>query len=249
VTSASLILDGHAVTGSVGSTFLSFTPATPLTDGAHTFTASVLNNAGILGTLSSSFVVDTAPPSTATLSGITAGQVLTGQISISASATDSISGIAHINLLVDGVVQVSLTGSTFAGTLDSTRLPDGPHNFTVQAVNNAGTSGSASAAVQAFVANVPLSVSISTPASAATLKGQVAVTAVPSEPVQKITFSLGTQSVIATASPYVGTLSLAGVADGPQTISATALDFAGRTVSTTVAITVKQTRHRRRMQI
>ncbi len=241
VTSASLILDGHPVTGSAGSTFLSFTPATSLTDGTHTFTASVLNNAGILGTLSSSFVVDTAPPSTATLSGITAGQVLTGQISISASATDSISGIAHINLLVDGVVQVSLTGATFAGTLDSTRLPDGPHNFTVQAVNNAGTSGSASAAVQAFVENVSLSVSISTPASGATLKGQVAVTAVPSEPVQKITFSLGTQTVTATASPYVGTLSLAGVADGPQTISATALDFAGRTVSTTVPITVKQT--------
>jgi hypothetical protein len=239
--SASLVLDGQLVSSSAGSASLSFTPATPLADGTHTFTASVLNNAGILGTLSSSFVVDTAPPSPATLSGITAGQVLKGQISVSASASDAISGIAHINLLVDGVAQVSLTGPSFSGTLDSTRLPEGPHNFTVQAVNNAGTAGSASSAIQAFVENVALSVSISSPANGATLKGQVAVTAVPSEPVQKITFSLGTQAVTATASPYVGTLSLAGVADGPQTITATALDFAGDTASTTVTITVKQT--------
>jgi hypothetical protein len=239
--SPSLILDGQLVSASAGSTSLSFTPATPLGDGTHTFTASALNNAGILGTLSSSFVVDTAPPGAATLSGITAGQVLKGQTSVSASASDSISGIAHINLLVDGVAQHSLTGPSFSGTLDSTLLPDGPHNFAVQAVNNAGTSGLVSAAVQAFVENVPLSVSISTPANGATFKGQVAVTAVPSEPVQKITFSLGTQTVIATASPYAGTLSLAGAADGPQTITATAVDFAGDTASTTVAITVKQT--------
>jgi len=69
----------------------------------------------------------------------------------------------------------------------------------------------------------------------------VVVTAVPSQPVQKITFALGTQIVTATASPYQGTLSLTGVADGPQVVTATALDFAGDTSSTTVTINVMQT--------
>ena len=241
VASASLILDGQPVAGSVGSTFLQFTPSTALPDGAHTLSASVQNNAGILGTLTSSFTIDTAPPSVATLTGITAGQVLKGQIAISASASDAVSGIGHINLLIDGVVQTSLVTPGFSATLDTTRVPDGPHNFTVQAVNNAGTSGPASTAIQAFVENVALSVSITTPGNGAPFKGQVAVTAVPSEPVQKITFSLGTQTVTATASPYVGTLSLTGVADGPQIITATATDFVGDTASTNVTIVVKQT--------
>ena len=72
-------------------------------------------------------------------------------------------------------------------------------------------------------------------------KGQVAVTATASEPVQKITFTLGSQSITATASPYQATLSLSGVPDGPQIITATAVDFAGDTASTTVTINVKQT--------
>ena len=239
--SASLILDGRPVTVSVGSSFLQFTPSTALPDGAHTLTASVQNNAGILGTLTSSFTIDTAPPSVATLTGITAGQVLKGQIAISASASDTVSGIGHINLLVDGVAQTSLLAPGFSATLDSTRVPDGPHNFTVQAVNNAGTSGPASAAIQAFVENVALSVSITTPGNGAPFRAQAAVTAVPSEPVQKITFSLGTQTVTATASPYVGTLSLTAVADGPQIVTATATDFVGDTASTTVTIVVMQT--------
>jgi len=144
--SARLILDGQLVTASVGSTFMSFTPATPLGSGAHTLVASVQNNAGIVGTLSASFIVDTAPPTTATLTGISAGQVLKGQVSISASATDSVSGIARINLLVDGNVQATLLPPPFSLALNTVALSDGPHNFTVQAVNNAGTSGTVSAA-------------------------------------------------------------------------------------------------------
>jgi Bacterial Ig-like domain/Carboxypeptidase regulatory-like domain len=241
VASATLVLDGQLVTPAVGTNLMSFTPASALAEGTHTFTASVQNNAGILGTLSSAFVVDTAPPSVAALTGITAGQVLKGQVSISASATDSVSGINHINLLVDGVVQAPIAGPIFSATLDTTHIADGRHNFTVQAVNNAGTSGPVSAAVQAFVENVALSVSITSPAVGAPFKTQVVVTAVPSEPVQRITFSLGTQTVTATASPYQGTLSLAGVADGPQIISVTAYDFAGDTATSNVAIVVMQT--------
>src|SRR5260370_19112254 len=130
---------------------------------------------------------------------------------------------------------------SFSLALNTVGLSDGPHNFTVQAVNNAGTSGTVSAAIQAYVETVPLSVWISSPLNGAPFKGQVVVTAVPSQPVQKITFTLGTQAVTATASPYQGTLSLTGVADGPQIVTAAALDFAGDTSSSSVTVNVMQT--------
>src|SRR5262249_448001 len=110
VASAAFILDGQSVTPFVNSAQLNFTPSAPLADGTHSFTAFVQNNAGVLGTVSSSFIVDTAPPSIAVLTGISAGQVLKGQIPVSASATDTVSGVAKINLLVDGVVQATLLG-------------------------------------------------------------------------------------------------------------------------------------------
>jgi hypothetical protein len=239
--SASLVLDGQPVTAAVNASSLSFTPAGNLANGTHTVIASVQNNAGIVGTLSVSFVVDTAPPSVPSLVGLAPGQTLKGAIPISASATDAISGVAQINFLVDGAVAATLAAPSFSTTFDTTRLPDGPHNFSVQAVNNAGVVGAASAPVQAFVENVPLSVSIVSPNAGTPFRAQVVVTAVPSEPVQQITFTMGTQQVTATASPYQGTLSLAGVPDGPQTITVTALDFVGATASNTVTITVKQT--------
>lgn len=236
-----MTLDGTQVTPTVFTSQMSFTPVTPLANGTHTIQASVQNNAGVVGVISGSFIVDTTPPSVATLTGITAGQVLKGQVAISASATDAISGIAKINVLVDGNVVATLLPPGFATMFNSAIVSDGPHNFTVQAVNNAGTTGAASTAISADVENVPLSVAITSPVNNAPFKGQVVVTATASEPVQSIAFTLGTQTVTATASPYQGTLSLSGVPDGYQTITATATDFAGDTASTTVVIKVMQT--------
>src|SRR6185312_16693489 len=149
--------------------------------------------------------------------------------------------IARIDVRVDGAVKTSLLPPGFSGVLDTTHIADGPHAFTVQAVDAAGNAGPESSAVQAFVENSNLSVTITSPAANAPFKNQVTVTATASEPVQKITFTLGTQSATATAAPYQGTLSLAGVPDGPQTITATATDFVGDTATATVTIIVMQT--------
>jgi len=238
---ATMTLDSQPVTPTVYSTQMSFTPTSPLASGTHTITASVQNNAGVVGMVSASFIVDTTPPSAATLTGIAASQVLKGQIPVAASAADPISGIEKINFLVDGNVQATLLPPGFSTTFNTAVLTDGPHNFTVQAVNNAGTTGPASTAIQAVVDNVPLSVSITSPLNDAPFKGQVVVVATASEAVQSIAFTLGSQTVTATASPYQGTLSLAGVPDGLQTITATATNFAGDTASTTVTIKVMQT--------
>jgi len=88
---AVLVLDGQTVHPTVTASSITYTPTTALASGSHTVAASVQNNAGVVGVLSGSFIVDTTPPSVATLVGITANQVLKGQIPIAASATDAIS--------------------------------------------------------------------------------------------------------------------------------------------------------------
>ena len=240
-TTGTLTLDGQPVTPNVGSTSINFTPPMALASGSHAFSATVLNNAGVLGSISGSFIVDTAPPSLATLTGITAGQVLKGQISVSASASDTVSGIAKINLLVDGFPQVVLTGPSFSGTFNSAVVPDGSHSFAAQAVNNAGTSGPSSAPVQAFVENVALTISITSPANGASFGNSVLVTASTSKPVTNVVFTLGLQSFTVSSTPYQATFDLTSVAAGQQTITATALYIDGSTVSTTVTILVDHT--------
>ncbi len=238
---AVLSLDGQAVAAALAGNVLSFTPPAALADGSHALAASVMDRAGNAAGLAASFVVDTLPPSVAVLTGIADGQTLKGQVAIAATATDSGSGVARVDLQVDGAVQAALAAPGFSALFDTTRLAEGPHQFAVQAVDAAGNAGPASSPVQAFVENTSLAVSITSPAPNAPEKGQVTVTAVPSEPVQRITFALGGQTVTATAAPFQGTLSLAGVADGPRTVTATAYDFAGDTATATVAIVVQQT--------
>jgi hypothetical protein len=238
---AVLTLDAQAVAATLAGNVLAYTPPAALAEGSHALAASVKDRAGNPGSLSASFVVDTVPPSVAILTGIAEGQTLTGQVAISATATDTGSGVARIDLRVDGAVQSGLPAPGFSAVLDTTHLAEGPHQFTVQAVDAAGNAGPASSPVQAFVENVNLSVSIPSPAPNTPFEGQVTVTAVPSEPVTKITFTLGSQTVTATAAPYQGTLSLAGVPDGPQTVTATATNFVGNTATATVTIVVQQT--------
>lgn len=238
---AVLALDGVPVAATLAGNVLSYTPPAALAEGSHAIAASVKDRAGNSGALSASFVVDTVAPSVAVLTGIAGGQTLSGNVTVSATATDAGSGVARIDVRVDGVVKAGLPAPGFSGVLDTTHIADGPHAFTVQAVDAAGNAGPESSAVQAFVENSNLSVAITSPAANAPFKNQVTVTATASEPVQKITFTLGTQTVTATAAPYQGTLSLAGVPDGPQTITATATGFVGDTATATVTIVVMQT--------
>ncbi len=238
---AALSIDSQPVTPNTSGNSLSFVPTVALANGSHTISASVQNYAGILGALSASFVVDTTPPSVGTLTGVTAGQVLKGQISISASATDTISGIAKINFLVDGSVQASLTGPNFSSTFNTASLPDGSHNFSVQAVNNAGTTGPASTPVQAYIENIPLTVTITWPQNGAPFGTQVQVTATTSKPVTQVAFTLLTQTITVTSTPYQATFNLTAVSAGQQTVTATATYVDGATVSTSVTIIVDHT--------
>jgi hypothetical protein len=236
VSTAAVTLDGQQVaTGT-----LSFTPAANLADGAHTASASVADRAGNLGSGTGSFTIDTQPPSPAAITGIQEGQVLKGAVPVTLSATDATSGVALIDLLVDGNVFVHVP-PPFQLSLNSAGISDGTHTLTARATDVAGNLGPAGAAVHVVVDNVPLAVSFSSPAQGATFNNQFTTTATTNKATQRIDFTFAGQVISSTVSPFTATFSVATVAEGSQTITAQAFDFAGNSATATRAIVVDRT--------
>ena len=135
---AALSIGNQPVMPIVGGNAATFTPAAPLADGSYSITASVQNNAGILGTISGSFNVDTTAPAVPQLTGITGGQTVTGVLTLTASSTDAGSGVAHIDVYVDGNFILSLQPPSFQGTYNTVALSAGTHVFTARAVDSVG---------------------------------------------------------------------------------------------------------------
>ncbi|HEY6351400.1 MAG TPA: Ig-like domain-containing protein, partial [Candidatus Angelobacter sp.] len=239
--SETLSIDGQAVTPQQSTSQIRFTPAAPLAQGTHTLTASAADNAGNVGNLSASFSVDSVPPTAAQLTGITNGQVVSGTINLSATATDTGSGVARIDVIVDGSVLLSLTPPSFQTTFNTLSLTEGPHTFSARAIDAAGNIGPVGTAIQVIVNNRQLTVSVTSPVPNSFFRGSVTVVASVSEVVQQVQFTLGSQTITVTAPPYQATLSLASVPDGQQIIAVNATGFGTETASTTLAINVKQT--------
>ncbi len=236
VATAAIKVDGQQV--STGT--LSFTPAANLADGAHTTSASVADRAGNVGSASGSFTIDTQPPSPAAITGIQEGQILKGVVPVTLSATDATSGVALIDLLVDGNVFVHVP-PPFQLSLNSAGISDGNHTLTARATDVAGNVGPAGAAVHVVVDNVPLAVSFSSPAQGAPFNNQFTTTATTNKATQRVDFTFAGQVISSASSPFTATFSVTAVPEGSQTITAQAFDFAGNSATATRAIVVDRT--------
>ncbi|MFJ6722630.1 transglycosylase family protein [Streptomyces sp. NPDC091259] len=94
-------------------------------------------------------------PPLSKVTGPGAGSVLTGPVTLTASVTDAVGAPTGATFYVDGTAVGTDTGAgpSYAITLDTAGLADGPHTLTVKAVNDAGQTGPASAEVSLFTAN------------------------------------------------------------------------------------------------
>src|SRR5579864_7854457 len=239
--SETLAIDGQAVSSQRFASQIQYTVLSPLSQGQHTVTASAADNAGNVGNLTASFIVDSVPPTAAQITSLTSGQVVIGTIQLTATASDAGSGVARIDVLVDGGVLLNLPAPSFQTSFNTISLTDGPHTFSARAVDAAGNIGPVGTGIPVIVNNQRLTISFSTPAPNTFFRNSVTVAALPSEPVQQVQFTLGTQSITVTTSPYQATFSLTSVPDGQQIITANATGFASETASATIAINVKQT--------
>ena len=146
---------------------------------------------------------DTTPP-TAAITAPAAGATVAGTIAVAVSATDNV-GVTRVDVRVDGAVVGSATAAPFAVALDTTRLTNGGHTLTAQAVDAAGNQGSA-AAVAITVQNAVPRALLETFSHGGpdnpgwTLGGWALATA-------DATGVAGSQSIAATAAPRFATVS------------------------------------------
>lgn len=140
--SITVTLDGHNITADVDrqGNGISFTPPSLyLSEGWHTVSVSVQDNAGYSGQSEWSFAVDTVPPA---IENETPTGSTTGQPAIHASFSDSGSGIdlGTVELSVDGINQTG-AATVAAGEitfLPTEGLPPGPHNVQLSIADIAG---------------------------------------------------------------------------------------------------------------
>jgi hypothetical protein len=240
---ASLRLDGFAVSPVRSSSQFSHVPAYDLSDGPHTVLASAHDRAGNQGDLVASFQVDTQPPAAASVTSPASGQVLSGVVTLSGTATDGGSGVAHLSFLRDGQwVAEGPATSGFQASWNTAATSEGVHLIAAQPVDVAGNSGSASPAVRVIVNNKPLAVSFTSPAEGFPVKTHVSVAASPSEPVARVEFRAGSQpAVVDETAPYEAVLDVSAEAEGNLELSVTAVGVAPETATATRTILVDRT--------
>ena len=149
------IVSGSPFTlGGVGTTqtvTVRFAPTTTATASATvSFTANGGSNSAI-ATGSGAAAADTTPPTIAMAAPL-AGAIVSGKVTVSASATDNM-GVAGVQFKLDGVsLGVQVTTPPYAVTWDTTTAASGAHTLSAVARDAAGNTGT-SAGVTVTVAN------------------------------------------------------------------------------------------------
>ncbi|GMT96376.1 hypothetical protein KH5H1_04950 [Corallococcus caeni] len=187
---------------------------------------------------------DAVPPTVA-LSAPVNGSILTGAVVLQASASDNF-GVTEVGFFDNGQFLGSVTTEPFTFTWNSNGADNGPHTLTARALDLKGNIAT-SAAVEVTLDNdkTAPTVAITSPATGATLSGNVSVQVIASDNVAvrslllkvdgQQNYSLGGPNLTSASMPlYTQSLS-----NGPHTLVVQALDAAGNAMSSaSVQVTV-----------
>lgn len=188
--------------------------------------------------------LDTTAP-TASISAPLSGATVSGVQSVSVTASDNV-GVTKVELYVDGALAGSVVASPYTFPWNTTGVANGSHVLSAKAYDaagNIGQSGSVSVTVNNLVADTTTpTVSISSPASAATVTGNVAVNVSATDNVGVARVELYADNATtpigsATAAPYAFTWNSLTVANGIHTLTVKAYDAAGNTKSASISVT------------
>ncbi len=126
-----------------------------LSNGTHTITASVTDSGGLSGsaqiTLNVTCSDSTAP--TAAITSPTAGQNVSGTVTVAASASDNV-GVAEVKFLVDGVVAASDKKAPYSFAWNTAAIAAGSHTLQAKAFDACGNVGNSSV-ISVNVVGVP----------------------------------------------------------------------------------------------
>jgi hypothetical protein len=188
-------------------------------------------------------VVDTNPP-TVTLQSI--ASPVANIITLTATASDTGSGVASVSFLVDGNVVGTDLAAPYTLSWNSRSVPNGTHNVQASAYDNAGnqtTTTATSITVQNVIDTTAPTVTLTAPTASTTVSNSVSMTATASDnvAVASVTF-LVDGSAIGTVSnsPYALAWNSRSVANGPHTLQAQATDTSGnQSTLSAAAVTVQ----------
>jgi len=223
---------------------------TAASNGSHTLTAVARDSLGVLWTSDPVTVTvfnDTTPP-TVSITSPASGTIVGGTIGVTASASDNV-GVVGVQFLLDGLnAGAEVTAAPYSVSWNTTTASNGSHSLTAVARDAAGNRAT-SAPVAVTVSNgappdtTPPTVSITSPASGASVSGTVTMIATASDNVgvAGVQFLLDGVNVGAevTAAPYSAPWDTTTASRGSHTLTAVARDAAdNRTTSAPVSVTV-----------
>jgi hypothetical protein len=175
VSQVALLVDGAAVATDLTAPYSFTLDTTTLTAGGHTLQARASDAAGNTGTSAPvSITVDNLGPTVAVTSPA-AGASVTGLVTITATATDSGSGVASVGFLVDGVLIGTDTTTPFTFVWDTGTAIPGGHTLSARATDIAGNQTTSSTVAVTVVVNQPPVVNAG-PDKVVTLPATLAIT-------------------------------------------------------------------------
>lgn len=232
-------------TNTTTSSTASTTSATPSTSGNVTSGGS--SSGGSSGSTAATTTLDTTPPSVS-LSAPIVNATVSNTATLIAAATDNV-GVVGVQFMLDGVNLGSEdTSSPFSMSWDTTGAVNGAHTLSARARDAAGNQ-TTSSSISVTVSNagtipdtIPPSVSITSPASGATVSGIVVISATASDNIGVTTLHFRADGGVigeVSAPPYGFSWNTTGVSNGTHTLTVIAHDAAGNiTTSSSVSITV-----------
>ncbi len=202
--------------------------ALPLSEGSNVIDVVVTDAAGINTTVTRSVSYDTLPPSGA----LSLPPYVRGVIDLSATATDTGTGVAALSFAVDGGASIPATQTTsgaWIASFDAAGLSDGAHTVSASITDGVGNSSSISTSVT--VDQTAPTVGIASPTAGIYVGGSLTIAANAADATSGLShldISVGGMAVATcTTSPCSVSFDTMTLPDGPFRITATALDQAG----------------------
>lgn len=191
---------------------------------------------------------DRTPPQVA-VTAPAGGATVAGEVTVTGTASDK-GGVSSVSVSVDGGHWSTASGTgSWSWQWATASMTDGSHTLTARAVDSNGNAATTSVTVT--VANAPASppadttpptVSISAPATGATVSGTVAVSGSAGDDAAlsrvEVRVDGGAWQQATGSSSWTWSWATAAVTDGTHTLTARATDQAGNTTSTSRSVTV-----------
>ena len=181
-------------------------------------------------------------PLSVSITAPTNGATVSGQVSVLATATDSVS-VTSVLLYVDGVLSGTGSGTPYSFKWDTTKAANGSHILEAQASDAAGNSSAVSVSVtvnNAVADTTAPAITITSPADGASVSGNMSVTCVAADNVRVVQVALYVDGVLTSTSsraPFKINWNTRKVTPGPHVLQERAYDAAGN-VGTSALVTV-----------